>query len=141
MDVLSWEVKEFMESQPERKCTGIIFKINDEPVDAYKGLFQPVYFGDIEYSHFFDNSLNNEEEYDPVLACCTCGQADCDSIRAFVTLSKEVIQWDIYNANGSFTREENLNDRYFGTYIFDINQYKITIKNLLDTVKIKKGGH
>lgn len=120
-----------MERFPVKQSEGYIFKIDGEPVTTYEGWMQPVYSGDIYYSKFLQNSETYDEEFDPVLACCTCGCSECDSIRTYVTVKEDTVNWQIFNANGSFNRAENLEERYLGEYNFDRSQYETTIKELM----------
>lgn len=131
LNILTWEKINFKETWPERESEGYIFKIDGTPVTNYIDWMQPVYVGDIYYSKFLESSKNFDEEYDPVLACCTCGCSECDSIRAYVTIKNDTVNWLIFNANGSFSREENLEERPYEDYEFDRIQYEATIKELM----------
>jgi len=139
LNTLLWEKVKFMETLPAEKNEGYIFKIDGTPVADYSGMnymgwMQPVYPGDIRYSKFLESSEKYDEEYDPVLACCTCGCSECDSIRAYVTINETTVNWKIFNANVSFERNENMEERFLGEYNFDCQQYENVICKLMKEV-------
>lgn len=70
----------------------------------------------------------------PPVACCTCGDVGCDSVRAFVEIKDDYVTWTLFILHEC--REiESAKQAQVGTYTFAKKQYLQVINSLKGAVE------
>ncbi len=126
---LGWIKKQFIEHNPDELKEGYVFTIDGEPLEFRD--FQPLGWYDIEFDALLKNSEDDVYECPPV-ACCTCGDVGCDSVRAFIEFKDDYVIWILFILHEC--REiESVKQSQVGTYTFAKKQY-CQVLNLLKTI-------
>lgn len=123
---LGWKKIKFLGHNPDEMLEGYVFTVDGKNLEFDS--FQPLGWYDIDFEALL-NSVTFDEC--PPVACCSCGDIGCDSVRTLVEFGTDTVSWSVFHYNI---------DDGWGKYTFAKEQYFQAIKSLADAVEEERHG-